>query len=74
MNDQNEKSAGYRNQSQSEIDAMNEVNALANQAGALIAKLMVWQDTDKYMLALAKTNFEKGVMWTTRSIIESDAR
>lgn len=39
MENQHQKITGYRDLSQEEIDAMNECKALAEQCGALIAKL-----------------------------------
>jgi len=72
LKDQNEKISGYRVISLFEVEAINEVKAVANQVGALIDKLMGNPDTDKRLVALAKTNLQQGFMWAVRSIAKPD--
>ena len=68
MKDQHEKISGYRDLSQEEIDAMNEVKALAAECWALMDKLGADDSTDKRAVALAKTNLQQGFMWAVRRI------
>ena len=72
LKDQNEKISGYRELSLSEVEAINEIKELANKIGAVIGKLTVDQDTDKRLVALAKTNLQQGFMWAVRSIAKPD--
>ena len=72
MNDQPEKISGYRVLSLFEVDAINEVKDMSNRTGVLIDKLMGNQDTDKRLVALAKTNLQQGFMWAVRSIAKPD--
>ncbi len=70
MKDQHEKITGYRGLSQEEIDAMNEVKALAMQCGAMIDKLTALKSNDQRAVALAKTNLQQGFMWAVRGIAQ----
>lgn len=73
MKDQHEKIIGYRDLSQEEIDAMNEVKALAVECGRMIDKLSKVQILDQRSVALAKTNLQQGFMWAVRSIAQPTA-
>ena len=72
LKDQNEKIAAFLDQRQAEMESIQEVKAIANQVGALIDKLMGNPDTDKRLVALAKTNLQQGFMWAVRSIAKPD--
>jgi arsenate reductase-like glutaredoxin family protein len=72
LKDQNEKISGYRELIRSEVEAINEIKELANKTGAVIDKLMADQNTDKRLVALAKTNLQQGFMWAVRSIAKPD--
>jgi hypothetical protein len=68
MDNQHKQIKGYRDLSQEEIDAMNEAKALAEQVGALVAKLGDNVRTEQRWLAIAKTDLQKGFMSLVRSI------
>lgn len=73
MDNQHKLIKGYRDLTQGEIDAMNEAKALAEQVGALVAKLdggVVSRDVDpdKRWLAIARTQLQQGFMALTRAI------
>lgn len=70
MENQHQKITGYRDLSQAEIDMMNEAKALAEQCGALIAKLEADPTTDKRNVALGKTNLQQGFMWAIRAVAQ----
>ncbi|UYZ84286.1 hypothetical protein MTZ49_01515 [Entomomonas sp. E2T0] len=70
MKDQHKKIKGYRDLSQAEIDAMNEVKVLAEQVGALHEKIAQMPDIDQRWLAIGKTELQQGFMALTRSIAQ----
>lgn len=72
MKDQHKQIKGYRDLTQDEIDLMNEANALAEQCGALIEKLMAIESTDKRCVALGKTNLQQGFMWAIRGVTKPE--
>lgn len=70
MQDQHKLIKGYRDLSQVEIDAMNEVKAKAAEVGELIEKLMATDGLDKRWVAIAKTDLQTGFMAAVRSIAQ----
>lgn len=68
MDNQHKKITGYRDLTQSEIDAMNSIKALEKDAGDLFKQVAQIEGVDPRMLALAKTNLQQGFMWFVRSI------
>ena len=70
MQDQHAKIAGYRDLSQVEIDAMNEINALGIQIGALVDKLMATEGLDKRWIAIGKTEAQQAIMALVRSVAQ----
>lgn len=79
MDNQHKLIKGYRDLSQAEINTMNRIKELAEQAGALIASLegpVSGVDgegaffPDQRWLAIAKTDLQKGFMSLTRSIAQ----
>lgn len=71
MDNQHKKITGYRDLSQTEIDAMNEGKALAAQVGAWLDKLAAQGVTlDQRAVALGKTNLQQGFMWAIRGIAQ----
>lgn len=82
MKDQHEKITGYRDLSQAEIDTMNRIKALANEAGALIASLdgpvagVNGQGAffpDPRWLAIARTTLQTGFMQLTRAVAQPES-
>lgn len=70
LKDQHKNIKGYRDLSESEIQAMNEGKALAEQVGAWIEKLHADPSLDQRSVDLAKTNLQQGFMWGIRSIAQ----
>lgn len=72
MDNQHKKIKGYRDLSQEEIDAMNEIKELAAEIGELIEKLES-TNADKRWLSIGKTDLQKGFMAVTRSVAKPDS-
>ena len=68
MENQHQKISGYRDLSQQEIDAMNDIKALERKAGELWQKIQGIEGVDHRALALARTELQTGYMWFVRSI------
>lgn len=68
MKDQHEKIKGYRDLSQSEIDAMNSVKALEADIAALCKQLGELPGVDKRDLTLARTHFEDACILAVRAV------
>lgn len=68
MDNQHQKITGYRDLSQAEIDAMNEIKALEAQAGELMKRVRGIDGVDSRHLALARTNLQQGFMWFVRGV------
>jgi hypothetical protein len=68
MENQHRQIAGYRELSQAEIDAMNEVKAKGAELGDLIAKLRANPELDQRWVSIGATDLQTGLMALTRSI------
>lgn len=68
MDNQHRKIKGYRELSQEEIDLMNDVKSVGIVLQELFNKLEAMSEVDKRWLAIGKTDLQKGLMATTRSI------
>ena len=69
MDNQHKLIKGYRDLSQEEIDLMNQIkNDLGTQLETMINTLMDHPNTDKRWVAIAKTDFQTGLMALVRSI------
>ena len=73
MDNQHKQIKGYRDLSQAEIDAMNNIKSLANQVGDLIDSLQGNPDIDQRWLSIAKTDLQKGFMSAVRSVAKPDS-
>ncbi|QOI71931.1 hypothetical protein pEaSNUABM47_00463 [Erwinia phage pEa_SNUABM_47] len=73
MDNQHKHIKGYRDLSQKEVDAMNEIKQLAATVGELIEKLESTESVDKRWLAIAKTDLQKGFMSAVRSVAKPDS-
>lgn len=62
------KITGYRQLSQSEIDAINSVKELEADIAKLHAQIGTVEGVDKRWLAIARSDFERACMALTRSI------
>ena len=61
---------GYRDLSQDEINAMNNIKAKAAEVGELIAELQTITDIDQRWVAIAKTDLQKGFMAAVRAVAQ----
>lgn len=76
MDNQHRKIKGYRDLSQAEIDAMNEIKEMGAKVGELVEKVRglnandanAETHTDQRWAAIAATDLQKGFMALTRSI------
>lgn len=68
MDNQHRKISGYRELSQGEIDAMNEVKAKGAELGELVAKLRGNSELDQRWVSIGATDLQTGLMALTRSI------
>lgn len=68
MENQHQHIKGYRDLSEEEIAAMNEVKALGEQAGALVAKLRGQEGLDQRWVSIGATDLQTGFMALVRSI------
>lgn len=73
MDNQHKHIKGYRDLSQAEIDAMNNIKNLANQVGDLIDSLQDNPEIDQRWLSIARTDLQKGFMSAVRSVAKPDS-
>lgn len=76
MDNQHKQIKGYRDLSQGEIDAMNQVKDMAEKVGKLISEIEgINHDTGGHAIdlrwtSIAKTDLQKGFMALTRAIAQ----
>lgn len=72
MENQHRYINGYRDLSQKEIGAMNDIKAMGNSIGNFLEALAKNPDvdTDPRMISLAKTNLQEGLMWAVRAVAQ----
>lgn len=70
MDNQHKQIKGYRDLSQEEIDAMNEIKKKAEEVGQLLEKVGAIESIDKRWLSIAKTDLQKGFMSAVRSVAQ----
>lgn len=70
MENQHRKITGYRELSQEEIDAMNEVKAQGIALGELVAKLRANAALDQRWVSIGATDLQTGLMALTRSVAQ----
>ncbi|MFN7306967.1 MAG: hypothetical protein ACK5TQ_10350 [Acetobacteraceae bacterium] len=68
MENQHRKITGYRELTEVEINAMNIIKARGEQLAQLLDDLGNLPDVDKRALAIARTEFQTGLMWATRAV------
>jgi len=73
MDNQHKHIKGYRDLSQAEIDAMNNIKNLASQVGDLITELKDDPNVDQRWLSIAQTDLQKGFMSAVRSVAKPDS-
>ena len=72
VDNQHRKIKGYRELSEDEISAMNEVKELGIELEKAVNRLMAMEETDKRWVAIGKTDLQTGLMALTRSIARPD--
>lgn len=72
MDNQHQQIKGYRDLSQAEIDLMNEVKALAEQAGMLVSRLRntAGLNLDQRWVSIGATHLQEGFMAVIRGIAQ----
>ncbi len=70
MDNQHRQIKGYRELSQAEIDAMNEVKAKGAEIGELVAKLRAQPGLDQRWISIGATHMQEGLMALTRGIAQ----
>lgn len=70
MDNQHRKISGYRELSEAEIAAMNEVKEVAKIVGALQARVAAMPGIDGRAAAVAKTDLQTGFMWLVRAVAQ----
>lgn len=70
MDNQHRQIKGYRELSQTEIDAMNEVKAKGAEIGELVAKLRAQPGLDQRWISIGATHMQEGLMAITRGIAQ----
>ena len=73
MDNQHKLIKGYRDLSQAEIDLMNKIKAHGVQFGFLIDELNAMESTDKRWIAIARTDFQTGLMAAVRSVAKPES-
>ncbi|WP_277981523.1 DUF7681 family protein [Sphingomonas phyllosphaerae] len=70
MYNQHQKISGYRDLSQAEIDAMNEVKVLEARFNGMIDRLKTIAEIDQRNVAIAQTEGETAFMRAVRAIAQ----
>ena len=68
MENQHKKIKGYRDLTQEEIDAMNEIKEVGVKLDELTTKLSAMNDIDLRWLHIGQTDLQKGLMAVVRSV------
>ena len=72
MENQHRKIKGYRELSQAEIDAMNEIKAKGVELGELVEKLRTQRDIDQRWVSIGATDLQTGLMALTRAVAKPE--
>jgi hypothetical protein len=70
MDNQHRQIKGYRELSQAEIDAMNEIKTMGAQIGALVERLRAQEGLDQRWVSVGATDLQKGLMALTRGVAQ----
>lgn len=70
MDNQHRQIKGYRELSQAEIDAMNEIKTKGAELGDLVAKLRAQQGLDQRWISIGATHMQEGLMALTRGVAQ----
>lgn len=70
VDNQHQKIKGYRDLTEEEIALMNEIKALAEQAGELVQKLRNTEGLDQRWTSIGQTDLQTGFMALTRAVAQ----
>ncbi len=70
MDNEHQKITGYRDLSQAEIDLMNDIKAMGEKLGELIAQLRSDPSLDQRWVSEANTDLQKGIMSAVRAVAQ----
>jgi hypothetical protein len=70
MDNQHCQIKGYRELSQTEIDAMNEIKTKGAEIGELVAKLRATDGLDQRWVSIGATHMQEGLMALTRGVAQ----
>ncbi len=73
MENQHKKITGYRDLNQDELDTINEIKAAGESLYNIIEGISLHESVDKRWLAIAKTDFQTGIMALVRSVAKPDS-
>ncbi len=68
MENQHRQIKGYRELSQEEIDAMNEIKAKGVELGAMVERLRSKDGLDQRWISIGATDLQRGLMALTRGV------
>lgn len=68
MENQHRQIKGYRELSEAEIAAMNEIKTKGAELGELVAKLKATEGLDQRWVSIGATDFQTGLMALTRAV------
>lgn len=74
MENQHKKITGYRDLTQDEIDLVNQVKELEEQAAKIIDRITLRRQTSQRWLNIGRTDIQKGLMAVIRAITTPASR
>lgn len=73
MNNQHKLIKGYRDLTESEISAMNEVKELGSQLETMVIKMQANKELDQRWVEAGKMQLQQGIMALVRSIAKPES-
>ena len=70
MENQHKKIKGYRDLSQEEINAMNNIKEYGELLGKLIEELKTITDIDQRWVSISQTHLQQGIMCAVRAVAQ----
>lgn len=73
MDNQHKHITGYRDLSQDEIDVMNAIKKTGEALRGFLDEVAAFGDTDPRWVAIARTDFQTGLMALTRAVAKPES-
>lgn len=73
MKDQHKKIKGYRDLSQGEINAMNNIKEYGEELRSLLGELRTITDIDQRWVSIAETHLQQGIMAAVRAVAQPES-